>query len=158
MTQKINYNNYKIFVFDLDYTLFLHENHTKIYTDHIINLLTCLKNNNKILCIATHNRSPSEFLIKMRIRHLFNDIIYETKTLYSFDDVEFFTPKKDMLIALMHKYNCQPNDIIFFDDNPYNVDQVESIDIKSILVSDKTGVNTANIIKDFNKPHVTFIL
>lgn len=158
MTHKINYNDYKIFVFDLDYTLFLHENHTTLYSDHIRNLLTCLKNNNKILCIATHNRSPSQFLIQMRIKHLFNDIIYETKTLYNCDDIKFFTSKKDMIIDIMYKYNCQPNDIIFFDDNPYNINQAESIDIKSILVSNKTGINTTKIIKDFYKPHVTFIL
>lgn len=156
--QNINYNKYKIFVFDLDYTLFLHDNHTDIYNDQVVKLLQTLKDNNKILCIATHNSYPSQYLMQMKIKHFFDCIIYETRSLYSFDDIESFTPKKLMLSQIIDKYNCTPNDIIFFDDNPYNIDQVELLNIKTILVQDDVGINTTSIINHFNKPRVRFFI
>lgn len=146
----INYNKYKIFVFDLDYTLFLHDNHNSIYNDKIIELLTCLKNNNKILCIATHNRSPYEYLKKMQISEYFNYIVSEKKILCSlFNSIEDYTSKKDMLLEIIDNFKCNIEDIIFFDDSNYNILEVKSLGIKSIFVPN-SGININEIIQNLN--------
>ena len=150
---KINYNNYKIFVFDLDYTLYLHEHHTSVYTEKIINLLMLLKQNEKILCIATHNKRPYYYLsqIKSNIDNFFDKIVFETKDVYpSVNSIKDYTSKKTMLNEIIDTYNCNTNEIIFFDDSNHNINEVTSLGITSLKVSNHTGIDTDIILSDLN--------
>jgi len=149
---EIDYTNYKIFVFDLDYTLNLHEFHTPDYTEKIIELLNLLKKNNKILCIATHNKYPEDYLKQITIQNFFDEIIYEKKNVSAWmNSIKDYTSKKVMLTEIMNKFNCNQNEIVFFDDSDHNINEVNSLEIKSIKVSNKTGINTSEILSDFNK-------
>lgn len=57
--------DYKIFVFDLDNTLYLH-NVDQIYAEKyhkkVVNFLNYLKYSDKLLYIATHNFNPCNYL------------------------------------------------------------------------------------------------
>ena len=143
--------DYKLFVFDLDYTLYLHS--TSKYADEyhlkIKNFLEYLKNNNKHLYIATHNLLPMKLLKKLQIEELFNGIIKETKDVNPRDhSVKDYTSKKDMLLEILNKIENQHytnDDVIFFDDNPYNITEVNKIGIRSILVNESSGINLTEI-------------
>jgi HAD superfamily phosphatase (TIGR01681 family) len=144
--------NYKIFVFDLDHTLYLHKVHEfdvyyKTYHDKVKNLLTYLKDNNKLLYIATHNTSPDYYLNKINIKELFDDIIMETKDLcHKKNSIKEYTSKKDMILEILEK-NIQYTleDVLFFDDHPYNIKQVNSIGVKCIYVDELKGINFNDI-------------
>ena len=56
-----------------------------------------------------------------------------------------------MLTEIIDKYNCNTNEIIFFDDSIHNINEVKSLGINSILVSDKIGINIDEILCEFNK-------
>jgi HAD superfamily phosphatase (TIGR01681 family) len=147
---EIDYTNYKVFVFDLDYTLHLHEYHTSIYTHQIITLLSLLKKHNKILCIATHNKNPQIYLQQINIQNYFDEIIYEQKNVSAWmNSIKDYTSKKVMLTEIMNKFNCNQNEIVFFDDSEHNINEVNSLGIQSITVSYKTGINTSEILNDF---------
>jgi HAD superfamily phosphatase (TIGR01681 family) len=148
---KIDYINYKVFVFDLDYTLHLHENHTSLYTNRIIELLSLLKEHNKILCIATHNKNPQIYLKQINIENFFDEIISEKKNVNCWvNSIEDFTSKKLMLTEIMNKFNCNQNEIVFFDDSDHNINEVNNLEIKSIKVSSKTGIDISEILCNFN--------
>ena len=146
-------DNYKIFVFDLDSTLFLYGNNSiynDLYHKHIKVFLHKLKNRNKIICLATHNKKPFFILNSMEIKDVFDKIIYEKKNVNSIDNTIYeYTNKKDMLDEIMKEYNTEAKDIIFFDDHHYNISQVESLGIKSIHVSSILGIDFDNIYEKF---------
>ncbi len=149
---KIDYTNYNFFVFDLDYTLHLHNFQTQDYNEKLIELLNVLKKHNKILCIATHNKNPESYLKQIHIENFFDEIISEQKNVCCWlNSIKDFTSKKIMLTEIINKYNCNTNEIIFFDDSIHNINEVKSLGINSILVSDKIGINIDEILCEFNK-------
>lgn len=143
--------DYKIFVFDLDNTLCLHKV-DKIYAEEyhkkVKNFLIYLKDNNKLLYIATHNLYPVDYLNMINIHPLlFNGIIKETKNVDPIrNSISDYTSKKDMILEILDKNsNLTKDDIIFFDDYEYNIDAVKSIDVKCIYVDELKGINFSEI-------------
>jgi HAD superfamily phosphatase (TIGR01681 family) len=143
--------DYKLFVFDLDHTLYLHdanEQYANEYHSKVKDMLNFLKNKDKLLYIATHNRSPEYYLDKINITLLFDDIIKETKCIYG-GKIEDYTNKKDMILEILNKdcnkiYNI--NDVLFFDDHKYNITQVCNIGVKSISVDSLKGINFSEFL------------
>jgi HAD superfamily phosphatase (TIGR01681 family) len=142
--QEISIHDYKVFVFDLDNTLYLHSvdySYRQEYTQKIKDFLQQLKDNGKILCLATHNKSPYNYLSRMDIYDLFHEIIYEKKDVNPWDNSIYeYTNKKYMIQEIIDKTNVSTQEVIFFDDVYYNVDEVKSLGIESIRVSPKTGI------------------
>jgi len=142
--QEISIHDYKVFVFDLDNTLYLHlvdYSYREEYTQKIKDFLQQLKDNGKILCLATHNKSPYNYLSRMNIYDLFHEIIYEKRDVNPWDNSIYeYTNKKYMLQEIIDKTNVSTQEVIFFDDVYYNVDEVKSLGIESIRVSPKKGI------------------
>jgi len=144
---------YKVFVFDLDNTLYLHNVDT-IYSNRyhkdVKVFLQNLKNKNKILCIATHNKNPNNYLDKIEISHLFDHIIYEKKNVNPYSNsIREYTGKDEMIQEIIDKTKCKKEEIIFYDDADYNINKVENFGVKSIKVDDNIGIV-------FNVPILTF--
>jgi HAD superfamily phosphatase (TIGR01681 family) len=128
----------QVLVFDLDDTLYLHNGCYDDYHNDIKDFLEELSKRNKVLCIATHNGAPNKLLERIKIKHLFEYIIFETKDLNPYlNSVLDYTNKKDMIREIMEKTKCGIKDIIFFDDNIYNIVQVESLNVRCVFVPDK---------------------
>lgn len=146
---EISIENYKVFVFDLDDTLYLHDvsiEYREEYNIKIREFLKSLKDDGKIVCLATHNKSPYYYLHKMEIYGLFHEIIYETKDVTSSkNSILEYTNKKDMIQEILEKTNVTNEDVVFFDDQSYNIDEVKSLGIASVHVSPKTGILLENI-------------
>lgn len=141
--------DYKIFVFDLDYTLYLHkvDYYSREYHRKIRNFLLYLIDNGKILYIATHNKTPESYLDELNITNLFSGIIKELMDVCPIKNgIEDYTSKKDMIYEILSKEsNSVMDDIIFFDDNSYNIDVVSSIGAKCIKVDETKGINFSDI-------------
>lgn len=138
--------DYKIFVFDLDDTLYLHNvsrEYSSIYHKKVKNFLNYLKDNNKLLYMATHNLYPDALLFSINISPSFFDgIIKETKYINPITDtIKDYTSKKDMILEILKNHkDLTKDDVIFFDDNIYNIKQVESIGVKSIYIDENKGI------------------
>ena len=146
----MNMDNYKVYVFDLDDTLYLHNANALYkneYHKRVKDFLEELKNQDKILCIATHNRSPNYYLDLMEIKELFDEIIYEKKDVYPWrNSIKDYTSKKEMINSIIEKFDCNIDEIVFFDDNNYNIQEIETLGIRSVKVSSDKGVNIEVII------------
>lgn len=142
--QEISIHDYKVFVFDLDDTLYLHNveySYREEYTQKIRDFLQHLKDNGKIVCLATHNKSPYYYLSRMDIYNLFHEIIYEKKDVNpKYNSIYEYTNKKYMVQEIIDKTNVSTQDVIFFDDVYYNINEVKSLGIESIRVSPTTGI------------------
>lgn len=141
-----NLKDYKIFVFDLDNTILLHETsqeYSMNYNKKLKKTLLDLKANGKSLYIATHNFYPEKYLIRIGLSpSLFNGIIKETKDVHCLTHkIEDFTSKKDMVLDILKRSKSSPEEVLFFDDVDYNTKQVEEINVKSILVNRLTGID-----------------
>lgn len=142
MSNDIFVDNYKVFVFDLDDTLYLHKvniNYKEKYDEKVRAFLKELKAKNKILCILTHNRRPMMYLKSMKIDKFFDKIVFETKDIFD-KCITNYTPKNEMISIIIKEFKCNLNEIIFFDDNDYNIKQIESMGIESVKVSPKHGI------------------
>lgn len=142
--------DYKIFVFDLDNTLYLHkvdQNYAKIYHKKVKNLLVYLKDNDKILYIATHNFNPDNYLNRINISpSLFNGIIKETKDVHPMlNSINDYTSKKDMILEIVEQTCLTTDDIVFFDDHNFNIKEVEKVNVKSVYVDDLKGIDFSEI-------------
>lgn len=139
----------KTYVFDLDNTLYMHNVNEEYFLEYklkLIKFLRELKENGIILCIATHNKNPVNYLNELNIKDLFEHIIYEQRDVCSYlNKITDYTPKSEMIKEIMELTNCNSNEVIFFDDDMYNIRDVESKNIKSILVCDKIGITFDNI-------------
>lgn len=147
--QQISIQNYKVFVFDLDDTLYLHRVdfwYREEYTRKVREFLNSLKESGKILCLATHNKSPYYYLHKMEIYDVFQEIIYETRDVHpSLNSIYDYTNKKDMIQEILDKTNVTNEEVIFFDDHMYNINEVKSIGVETVRVSPRTGIMIENL-------------
>jgi len=138
------YQDYKVFVFDLDDTIYLHG--LKSENDFHKNVrrnLEKLKNNNKKLYVATHNKDPFWYLRRLNILDLFEKVIYEQKDVSPWiNSITEYTSKADMINEILADLDptCSLDDIVFFDDNDYNIKDVSTIGVRSVLVDKVTGV------------------
>lgn len=145
-----NIKDYKIFVFDLDYTLYLHTStkYADCYHLKIRNWLEYLKDNNKHLYIATHHSSPTSIIEELKIEKLINCVLKETKDIDKSYSISDYTSKKGMIEEILNKTenkNYTTDDVVFFDDNPYNIHEVNKINVKSILVDGLKGINLSEL-------------
>jgi HAD superfamily phosphatase (TIGR01681 family) len=144
---------YKVFVFDLDNTLYLHKVDSVYSTNYhkdVKEFLENLKTKNKILCIATHNKLPNYYLNKIGILHLFDHIIYEKRDVNPYlNSIDEYTGKDEMIQEIIDKTKCKKEEIIFYDDADYNIKKVENFGVKSIKIDDNIGIV-------FNVPILSF--
>lgn len=159
--------NFKIFVFDLDNTLYLHRISNDGYCEKYHKKLKCflekLLQHDKILCIATHNREPYDLLKKIGIHDLFNTIICEQKILCAYlHTISDYTSKKYMIDEILKSVNKDKNitydkeDVIFFDDHTYNITEIQSINVESIKVCPLRGLDIDTILYNVINTHETF--
>jgi HAD superfamily phosphatase (TIGR01681 family) len=144
--------NYKVYVFDLDNTLYLHyadQDYSIHYHKRVKEFLETLKARGNILCIATHNKQPKNYLDRMDIYDLFDHIIFEKQEhLHPYlHCIQDYTPKNEMIEEILHLTECKKEQVVFFDDFDYNVKQVESVGVKSIKVCDTVGLIFDDILK-----------
>lgn len=143
--------DYKIFVFDLDNTLYLHhidQNYAEKYHKKVVKFLNYLKDSDKLLYIVTHNFNPVKYLKKIYILPLlFDGIIKETKNVHpSFNNISEYTSKKDMILEILDKHkDLTKDDVIFFDDHTFNIKEVEKLNVKSIYVNQSKGIDFSEI-------------
>lgn len=124
----------KLFVFDLDNTLYLWnvDDRTRMdYEQRLSNFLHFLKWKQKRLAIASFHTDPEMILKRMGIHHLFDVIIGRNRTFR----------KDDMLCNIMEITNCKPNDTVFFDDMYDNVRTVRFMGIECVLVNQRRGID-----------------
>lgn len=160
---KTFYKNKKLFVFDLDDTLY--NNFcisgdivlTSEYKENLYNFIKNLKNSGKILAIASHNAKPKETFKTMKVCKFFDeDLILGPKHIYEnekhlydakklkfsyFADYTYYPRKSEMIKELMEKFNVNTEEVIFFDDDPghiYDVDK--NLNVTSIHVKRGEGI------------------
>lgn len=142
--------DYKIFVFDLDETLFLSKVNLKYAEDYhkkIKVFLSYLKTNDKLLYIATHNRFPNGALNFLDINSILDGVIKETRDVNPVaNDIEDYTDKKDMILEILDNHkDLSTEDVVFFDDNDYNIKKVENINVKCVYIDNTVGINFSEI-------------
>lgn len=131
----------KVYVFDLDNTLYLwgvSKNYKSEYEYKLVKFLKDLKENNNILAIASHNTSPRYYLRKMNLNNYFDYIIGE-----------YPRKKSDMIIEILKNIvtmDYTKKDVIFFDDLDYNIRECQENDIISIKVDPVKGIDFENFI------------
>lgn len=134
--------DFKAFVFDLDNTLYFASGEATKTHLTIKDTLNELKSRGKKLFIVTHNKHPSIRLKKLDIEDLFDDIIFEQRDVHPwFNGIQDFTSKKDMVQSIMDSTGFTKEDIIFFDDAPYNINEVSQLEVKCVLVDVNKGIN-----------------
>lgn len=147
---EIRIKDYKVFVFDLDDTLYLHKvesEYREEYTAKIRELLYSLKRRGKIVCLATHNKLPYHYLDKMNIYDVFHEIIYERRNVNPrIHSIYEYTSKRDMIKEIVERTNVLNEDVVFFDDHEYNINEVKSLGIESVYISSKTGIIIDKIV------------
>jgi hypothetical protein len=156
----------KIFIFDLDDTLYLHHadlSFKKEYHRNILTFLKDLKKDNKLICLVTYNVNPKRLLNDSIC--LF-DYVYSPKLLslseYLNDhniDIEHYTPwicndkvtlckdKSIVIKEILSKFNCESYQAIFFDDNKVHIKAVQKIGIETVLVNPLKGIPIPKIEK-----------
>lgn len=132
----------KLFIFDLDDTLYLrykkklsscyNNNDTELsqYTKKITEILKKIKQQDKIITMASHNRNPTRILEKMDILHFFSIIIGE------------YPRKKDtMVMEILEKTGCSKEEAIFFDDHPEHIIDVQNFGVDTYFVDSIHGID-----------------
>lgn len=142
--------DYKIFVFDLDETLFLKKVDPVFADDYhkkVQSFLTFLKENNKLLYIATHNSFPNGALNFLGINSILDGVIKETRDVNPVaNDIEDYTDKKDMILEILDNHkDLSTEDVVFFDDNDYNIKKVENINVKCVYIDNTVGIKFSDI-------------
>ena len=140
--------NTKVYVFDLDDTLYMHIMHKPLdYHKKVKKFMKKIKDTGKKIAIATHNLRPESLLSQLDIKDLIDVVIKETRPVNSWDNtIDEYTPKSDMLREIMSILKCKKKHMLFFDDSPYNIKKVRDFKVKSILVNPVLGIDFENII------------
>jgi HAD superfamily phosphatase (TIGR01681 family) len=167
-----NIINKKVFIFDLDDTLYLHsfnrnKEYLKFYHSNIRKWLYNLKKNGKIIGLITYNTNPRNVLKDLGVNeNIFDFIEYPENILREYFDnnrykyikydnfifrtdgkgvnyVSLIENKKDMIERNISKYNKK--DIIFFDDSQSNILSVRRLGIECILVDPSIGIEIQKI-------------
>lgn len=139
----------KMFIFDLDNTLYDMNTtkhsimETEDYKKRFLNLLETLKTTGKIIAICTYNIMPLYTLSKRRpeLLHYFNfgigNIIYPNSTL----GFIYYQDKSQMILDYAKNFNgILPSDIVLFDDQESNIEDVKRHGIMGVLVDTKKGI------------------
>jgi FMN phosphatase YigB (HAD superfamily) len=151
--------NKKVYIFDLDNTLILHESHEPYkseYHERISLALKRLKSNGKILCLVTYNSHPA-FVLK-DLFHLFDHVYSpEIMTIAEFRSNSTGFPdstpwmcgnqvrickNKVVVIGdiLRNIGNVSRDQVIFFDDDLNHVCAVQRLGVVSVPVNPARGI------------------
>jgi HAD superfamily phosphatase (TIGR01681 family) len=138
---------YKVYVFDLDNTLYLRglpfENpfHKQLREN-----LKMLKDEKKLLYIATHHKYPNWSINDLEISDLIEKVVFEQKDVSPWcNSISDYTQKSEMIKEILSHANEANNnnltvkDVAFFDDMAYNISEVEEIGVRCVLVDAKKG-------------------
>lgn len=137
-------NNKKIFIFDLDDTLYLRQLYSinydnfcqyrldfcKTYEINLRNILLKLKKNGYKIALASHNRNPHFLLKGMEIADFFDIVIGE-----------YPRSKVDMINEILDKTKLEKKDVLFLDDNPSIIREVKEYNIDTYHVNDDYGID-----------------
>lgn len=141
----------KLFIFDFDDTIYLHNIPTyenEIYLFQMLKLFDYLKNNNKILAIASTNQYVEDELYSifgLSYSNYFDIIIGERYH------------KKYMFPKILEHTKCLPSDTIFFDDLKKNTDQANSLGITTYHVTSKYGIDLEKLFPQIQN-NITYTL
>jgi len=148
----------KLFVFDLDFTLwdaggtwcdatnppYYHDNGKlldqsgnwiRLYPD-VIQILKLLKNNNKYIAAASRTFEPAW---AQDLLHLLDiDKYFDLKEIYPASKIQHFK-------RIKNHFNIPYSEMVFFDDEYRNIEEVRSLGVESIFV--KNGVNYDGVQK-----------
>lgn len=139
--------DYKVYVFDLDNTLYLHKVNDTTYHKNLKHNLIQLKDKDKILCIASHNVNPEKFMKRLGILDLFDKILYEHQALNPrINDISQYTKKSKMIKELLSETKYTKEDVVFFDDYNYNIKDVSEFGIRCVLVDELKGVDFTELL------------
>lgn len=119
------YFDKKLHIFDLDDTLILWKHRSPDYERKVKEMLIKLKNSGKILALASHNRSPRFYLVRMGVNELFDIVIGE----YPRD-------KDNMVQKILQETGCDIKDAIFYDDQMHNIEKVKALGVESYHVKE----------------------
>ena len=126
--------NFKIAIFDLDWTLW---DGTQLYAE-TVQILTNLASHGIHMYVASFHTSAQEQCKMLGIDHFFTGILYGRDR-----------PKSEMIRDIIaHHQNVLPSDIVFFDDTFENLLEVKMAhNIKTIHVSKSDGITWRDIPK-----------
>lgn len=146
----------KIFVFDLDFTLWdagggwcdtsnppyawengklldISGDWIRLYDD-VIDILEELKTQNKIIVAASRTYQP---VWAQDLLHQFDiDKYFDAKEIYPSSKIQHFSKIKN-------QFNIPYSDMVFFDDEYRNIDEVGRMGVKAVFVPD--GINLAMV-------------
>lgn len=141
MAQEITRKNVKLVIFDMDYTLMNWVGGgPKLYVD-VESVLEYIKEKGIKMAIASYNINPMHFLKKFGIEEYFDFIATDDAK-----DIMNVDYKKSMLKRILEHYEIEPQEAVFFDDQPCNILTAERLGIKSHLVDMNSGVNLQDVI------------
>ena len=106
----------------------------KLYKFKNIEVINKIKQNNsdiKIIIASNHVSYIKEF-IENNIKNLDDIIISE--------DIKLFKPNKDFYTYILNKYNINPNELLFIDDNIENIISAKNLGINTIKVDKYTNI------------------
>ena len=115
----------------------------KLYEIKDINLLDNLRNkypNIKLVLATNHLTMINDYINK---NFIFDNIFISA-------DMHKIKPNKDFYYEIMDKMNCNPNEILFLDDNKDNIEGAKNCGLNTILV-DKNMSIYEEIIKYIDK-------
>ena len=106
----------------------------KLYEVKNKKLLELLKNKYKDIkiIIATNHVSYVRNYIKKNINN-YDDIIISA-------EINKIKPNKDFYNYIMNKYNIEPQELLFIDDNQENIDGAKCLNIETIKVDKNTNI------------------
>jgi FMN phosphatase YigB (HAD superfamily) len=133
---KINVNDYDLFIFDYDATLYILDTDAfkqESYKNRLYDFLYNLKQQGKKLSIASHNVSVHQCI--KNATHL--NEFFENEFIFG----EYPINKSFLVSAIIHKSNCKKEKTIFFDDLLTNILHVQEYGVKSVLIDPYMGID-----------------
>jgi HAD superfamily phosphatase (TIGR01681 family) len=131
-------------VFDLDYTLLnwssRYERGHALFP-YVVNILAELRKLGYKIALVSFNSEANYFLEYHGISNYFDYVEYEKHT--------FGASKRDMLLDLKYKSGIQPENMLFFDDNKFNIALADTMGIKGYCV--KSGIDIMSINNGISK-------
>jgi HAD superfamily phosphatase (TIGR01681 family) len=129
----------QLVIFDFDNTIYLYKIPEKLRLEYERKLQLYffdLCKNGTILAIASYNKDAEEMCRKMNIREYFSIIV---------GDPSFYEKggKVSMMLNIQRKFpHVEKKDILYFDDDCDNVDDMRKYGVDSICVNSRKGIFT----------------
>ena len=115
-------------------------------TNNIINKLYEVKNNNLFKDLK-NNYSDINIIIATNhvsfVRNYIKNNFDGVKDIIISAEINKIKPNKDFYQYILDKYNIEPSELLFIDDNQQNIDGAASININTIKVDKNTNITKA---------------